>query len=199
MSHRSHVDLGLLFVFDPKVRLLHRSMIRVTIHGSPILFVCVVHKKRSMTDIHLLVLIHGMWGNPIHLAHMDKIIREVKGTTKNTVSDGPELAVLVAKMNSNGSTYDGIDWGGERVAQEVRDPSVSFSFVFLLTSSKILEEIQQHENRGKKVTRFSVMGCSLGGLVARYVIGYVRPAPRRARVLTRSIEESCTRTSSSRK
>lgn len=69
-----------------------------------------------MTDIHLLVLIHGMWGNPNHLAEMDRIIREVKDTD----SDGPQLAVLVAKTNSDESTYDGIDWGGERVAQEVR-------------------------------------------------------------------------------
>ena len=77
-----------------------------------------------MTDIHLLVLIHGMWGNPAHLAHMDKIIREVKGNTQNTISDGPELAVLVARTNSDESTYDGIDWGGERVAQEVKFLSV---------------------------------------------------------------------------
>ncbi|KAF8555980.1 DUF676-domain-containing protein [Imleria badia] len=106
-----------------------------------------------MTDIHLLVLIHGMWGNPTHLAYMDKIIREVKGSTENAISDAPELAVLLAKANSDESTYDGIDWGGERVAQE------------------ILEEVKQYENQGKKVTRFSVMGYSLGGLLARYVIG----------------------------
>ena len=73
-----------------------------------------------MTDIHLLVLIHGMWGNPTHLAHMDKIIREVKGNTGNIVSNGPELAVLVAETNRDESTYDGIDWGGERLAQEVK-------------------------------------------------------------------------------
>jgi len=102
-----------------------------------------------MSDIHLLVLIQGMWGNPNHLAEMDRIIREVKDTD----SDGPQLAVLVAKTNSDESTYDGIDWGGERVAQE------------------ILDEIEEYEKQGKKVTRFSVTGYSLGGLVARYVIG----------------------------
>lgn len=72
-----------------------------------------------MAEIHLLVLIHGMWGNPAHLAHMEKVIRQVRGCTENN-SDGPELAVLVAETNSDESTYDGIDWGGERVAQEVR-------------------------------------------------------------------------------
>ncbi|KAG9313033.1 heme peroxidase [Chiua virens] len=106
-----------------------------------------------MTDIHLLVLVHGMWGNPAHLAHMDKIIREVKGNTGSAISDCPELAVLVAETNRDESTYDGIDWGGERVAQE------------------ILEEIKTHEDQGKKVTRFSITGYSLGGLLARYVVG----------------------------
>lgn len=81
-----------------------------------------------MTDIHLLVLIHGMWGNPAHLAHMDKIIREVKGNTESTVSSGPELAVLVAETNRDESTYDGIDWGGERVAREVKHLFVWFCF-----------------------------------------------------------------------
>jgi hypothetical protein len=106
-----------------------------------------------MANIHLLVLIHGMWGNPSHLAHMDRIIREVKGNTENAVADEPELAVLVAQTNRDESTYDGIDWGGERVAQE------------------ILEEVKMYEGKGSNVTRFSVMGYSLGGLLARYVIG----------------------------
>jgi len=152
-------------------------MIRVTIHRLS-LPMYVVHKAILMTEIHLLVLIHGMWGNPGHLAHMDKIIREVKSSSENTVSDEPELAVLVAKTNRDESTYDGIDWGGERVTQEVDFPFAYPSFIFLLTPSKILEDVQHYENQGKKVTRFSVMGYSLGGLLARYVIGYVVPVLR---------------------
>ncbi|KAH7914861.1 putative serine esterase-domain-containing protein [Hygrophoropsis aurantiaca] len=106
-----------------------------------------------MPNVHLLVLIHGMWGNPSHLAHLDKVIREVKGGVESTGSDGVELAVLVAETNKDESTYDGIDWGGERVAEE------------------ILDEVKKFEDQGKKVIRFSVTGYSLGGLVARYVIG----------------------------
>jgi hypothetical protein len=69
-----------------------------------------------MSSIHLLVLIHGMWGNPGHLAELARVIRE----TYNTLSpDGVQLQVLLAETNSEDSTYDGIDWGGERVAQEV--------------------------------------------------------------------------------
>jgi hypothetical protein len=57
-----------------------------------------------------------MWGNPSHLAHAKKIIREVKGKVEDS---DIKLEVLVAETNKDESTYDGIDWGGERVAEEV--------------------------------------------------------------------------------
>jgi esterase/lipase len=34
-----------------------------------------------------------------------------------------------------------------------------------------MDEIQRLENDGKQVTRFSVAGYSLGGLLARYLVG----------------------------
>ncbi|KAG7086407.1 hypothetical protein E1B28_002362 [Marasmius oreades] len=92
--------------------------------------------------IHLLVLVHGMWGNPSNLKQLEL-----------HASQKPEFHVMVAKANSEDSTYDGIDWGGERVAQEV------------------LDEVHALSQEGKAVTRFSITGYSLGGLVSRYVIG----------------------------
>lgn len=35
-----------------------------------------------------------------------------------------------------------------------------------------MNEVSRFEEQGKRVSRFSVMGYSLGGLLARYVIGY---------------------------
>lgn len=67
--------------------------------------------------VHLLVLVHGMWGNPGHLAEMARIIRETK---EEAGPDGTKLHVLLAETNREDSTYDGIDWGAERVAEEVR-------------------------------------------------------------------------------
>ncbi|THH18061.1 hypothetical protein EW146_g2881 [Bondarzewia mesenterica] len=84
---------------------------------------------------------------------MHRIIQEVKGIPSQESSDGVQLQVLLAETNKDAHTYDGIDWGGERVAQEICD------------------EIQRIENEGKKVTRFSITGYSLGGLLSRYVIG----------------------------
>lgn len=69
-----------------------------------------------MVALHLLVLIHGMWGNPGHLSELNRIVLE---THSDSSAAGVELRVLVAEANREESTYDGIDWGGERVAKEV--------------------------------------------------------------------------------
>jgi hypothetical protein len=61
-----------------------------------------------------------MWGNPSHLATAARVIEEVKDTKDQLVNVGtPDLHVLVAVTNAEDHTYDGIDNGGERVAQEV--------------------------------------------------------------------------------
>ena len=69
-----------------------------------------------MTNIHLLVLIHGMWGNPAHIGELERIARE---TYSDAGSDGTVLRVLKAESIRDNSTYDGVDWGGERIAKEV--------------------------------------------------------------------------------
>lgn len=91
-----------------------------------------------MRNIHLLVLIHGMWGNPEHLAEMNRIIQETKGSASsasgNSEGSDAELEVLVAQTNRDEGTYDGIDWGGERVADEVCHFIIGFSsFLSILT------------------------------------------------------------------
>ncbi|KAJ3494325.1 hypothetical protein NLJ89_g10832 [Agrocybe chaxingu] len=104
-----------------------------------------------MIETHLLVLVHGMWGNPEHLAELARIARETHGSETGT--DAMSLHILVAETIREESTYDGADWGGERVASEV------------------LEAVKTLEAEGRGVTRFSVTGYSLGGLIARYCIG----------------------------
>jgi hypothetical protein len=53
---------------------------------------------------------------------MHRIITENYGATEDS---GVQLEVLVAQANRDKSTYDGIDWGGERIAEEVRAPCAS--------------------------------------------------------------------------
>lgn len=64
-----------------------------------------------------------------------------------------KLYILCVKRNSGSFTYDGVELGGERVCLEIQD------------------ELQAVERRGGKITKLSVVGYSLGGLVARYAIG----------------------------
>ncbi|KAF8323474.1 putative serine esterase-domain-containing protein [Cantharellus anzutake] len=136
----------------------------------------------SMTRrIHLLVLIHGlssairlrvhalfddysgMWGTCEHLEELANTITEVHSNppsrSGSRLDAGVELDVLVAQSNQSVQTYDGIDWGAERVVGEV-----------------IRERIQAIQSSGDTVIRFSITGYSLGGLVARYVVGVLHHA-----------------------
>jgi len=64
-----------------------------------------------------------------------------------------QLYILGAERNSGSFTYDGIELGGERLCLEIE------------------EELEAIEKKGGKIKQFSVVGYSLGGLVARYAIG----------------------------
>ncbi|KAI0091664.1 putative serine esterase-domain-containing protein [Irpex rosettiformis] len=107
----------------------------------------------SDQPVHLLVLVHGMWGNPGHLAEMDRIYNEIRGKEDSIGPSGERLHTMLPQTNKEAGTYDGVDWCGERVAEEV------------------LEEVKKLEDEGKTVTRISVTGYSLGGLIVRYLIG----------------------------
>ncbi|KIW93131.1 uncharacterized protein Z519_05736 [Cladophialophora bantiana CBS 173.52] len=94
---------------------------------------------------HLVVLVHGLWGNPGHLNYIANALRDRYS--------GEEIIVLACRRNLGSLTYDGVNVGGERVAKEIEDA------------------VDELERDGHKITRFSVVGYSLGGLVARYAIG----------------------------
>lgn len=84
-------------------------------------------------------------GSPSHL--------EVMGRCLRLKHPQESLQILVAKANRGDLTCDGIELGGERVCREIE------------------EEIEKLAEVGKEIKRFSIVGYSLGGLVARYVIG----------------------------
>ncbi|KAJ6004999.1 hypothetical protein N7540_012798 [Penicillium herquei] len=100
-------------------------------------------KSPSKVD-HLCVLVHGLWGNPSHLDYMAAVLKE---------RYGDHLHVLCPETNSGNFTYDGIEVGGERVVNEVE------------------ETLEKLKNEGQEITKISIVGYSLGGLVARYAIG----------------------------
>ncbi|CRG92647.1 hypothetical protein PISL3812_09710 [Talaromyces islandicus] len=97
---------------------------------------------------HLCVLVHGLWGNPSHLDYVASALRERHGADR--------LYILAAQRNSGSYTYDGIELGGERVAHEIE------------------ETLEQLANKGYHIKKLSIVGYSLGGLVARYAIGLLQ-------------------------
>ncbi|CEL61600.1 Putative lipase YOR059C OS=Saccharomyces cerevisiae (strain ATCC 204508 / S288c) GN=YOR059C PE=1 SV=1 [Rhizoctonia solani AG-1 IB] len=104
----------------------------------------------SPRNVHFLALVHGMWGAPEHLARVEETIKE-----KFVDVDGDtEFVSLRIRTNAESHTYDGLDWGAERAVKE------------------IYETVEDIESDGQKtVTKFSIFGYSLGGLISRYAIG----------------------------
>lgn len=94
---------------------------------------------------HLAVLIHGLWGQPKHLDFVRNALREEHAED--------DLHILVATCIGDNKTYDGIEVGGERVANEIE------------------EKLAQLEQDGHTIRKISIAGYSLGGLIARYAIG----------------------------
>lgn len=64
-----------------------------------------------------------------------------------------KLHILNAKTNSDTYTYDGIDLGAERLTHEIET------------------YISELDKDGSHIKKLSIVGYSLGGLVARYAIG----------------------------
>ncbi|KAK9468569.1 putative serine esterase-domain-containing protein [Lipomyces arxii] len=145
---------------------------------------------------HLLVLVHGLWGNASHFNYItraidqfyvhDDLVTVEKEYDSDNVDDtrhadsdhyykatavtecvnllrhNGKLAknskyrkpnVLVIRSNEGYLTYDGIDICGEKVALEIE------------------EALDEYERQAVNINRISVVGYSLGGLMARYAIG----------------------------
>lgn len=79
-------------------------------------------------------------------------MKTVVKTLRDAYSED-ELYILLPKRNKGSSTYDGIERGGERVCEEIQ------------------EELRKIEANGGNITKLSVVGYSLGGLVSRYAVG----------------------------
>lgn len=96
-----------------------------------------------MSAEHLVVLVHGLWGNASHMWYIKKALTD----------EYPDISVLVCETNAGNRTYDGIDVCGERVAKEVR------------------EKVGRMAKDGDRCTKISFVGYSFGGLASRYAIG----------------------------
>jgi hypothetical protein len=96
------------------------------------------------------LLTFSIWGNPSHLQYIESQLKEVQ------VTSSEKIHIHKTGSHSGYLTYDGIDVNGKR------------------TSDEIWERTRALEEHGDKVTKLSVVGYSLGGLIARYAIGILQ-------------------------
>ncbi|KAK8861217.1 hypothetical protein IAR55_002036 [Kwoniella newhampshirensis] len=143
-----------------------------------------------MRSVHLIIVIHGLYGSTLNLSVVEEELMRAggeveqgaeagnrkRGAPSSTLSHvhgrdrrryqggeeeggreegegGGETVVYLAQSIKGSRTWDGIDVCAHRIAEEVD------------------KEIERLQDVGKDVTGFSVMGYSMGGLYARYLIG----------------------------
>ncbi len=92
-------------------------------------------------SVHLVVLQHGLWGNPAHL----RIVKEHLEAHLQPKSSTDSLQFVYSDVNVGYLTYDGVDVCGDRLVELV---------------------LQQGQ-----VDKLSLIGYSLGGLMCRYAAG----------------------------
>ncbi|WVQ97967.1 hypothetical protein IAU59_005087 [Kwoniella sp. CBS 9459] len=173
--------------------------------------------ESSSASVHLVVLIHGLWGSPAHLAVAKEELEKawLKAHGRRSKSDSasaekesedvegpPEDPVITSRLTKsndqafsndqhqngrNGHQSNGVAGGGRDAGD---DEDVDDELVIMIAggmtsqltydgvdvcASRVAYEVDKKitelECEGKAVNRFSLMGYSLGGLVARYLVG----------------------------
>lgn len=107
-----------------------------------------------MTEYHLVVLVHGLWGNASHFDYTSNALKE-QVRNRGYGNHNEELLIHTTTLNEGYKTYDGIDVCGFRVAQEI---------------AGLIENLEKTSFRDR-ITKFSIVGYSLGGLISRYAMG----------------------------
>ncbi|CAB4256277.1 similar to Saccharomyces cerevisiae YOR059C Lipid particle protein of unknown function [Maudiozyma barnettii] len=105
----------------------------------------------SQQGSHLFVLIHGLWGTPQHMGSLKESLQHYIDSKENAI-------FLLPSQNSKFKTFDGIEVLGYRALLEICQ---------YIRRHNDLQECSDH----KRITRISIIGYSLGGLVARFVVG----------------------------
>ncbi|KAF8056457.1 LPL1 [Scenedesmus sp. PABB004] len=109
--------------------------------------------------IHLVVLQHGLWGSPDNVGRLhDWLAQHLPGARGSSGGADPaapaeQWRLLNSDVNAGRATYDGVDVCGVRLAGLVQEAVAALA------------------GQGARVTKLSLIGYSLGGLIARYAAG----------------------------
>lgn len=112
--------------------------------------------------MQLIILIHGMWGkagdfnyivNELEQKNYITYVDATSGASERSISNKIAGIVYCTRSNEGYFTYDGIDVCGFRIANEI---------------SHVVRKLK---NQDAKISELSIVGYSMGGLMARYAIG----------------------------
>lgn len=106
-------------------------------------------KAKDIQPVHIFILCHGLWGNQKHMGTIESAIKDM-------LPDSSEEKILTLSPSTYAyyKSYDGLEIIGSKVVSEIL---------------YWIEHLEMEENY--KVVKFSIVGYSLGGLIARYAIG----------------------------
>lgn len=114
------------------------------------------------TPVHLVTVLHGLWGAPQHVNYIvESVTRQAAAATRTGKDRGhtPATKVVVLAPSTNAEsfahTYDGIDVCADRVLAEIDAECKRITT----------------EDPSARIAKFSIVGYSLGGLIARFVLG----------------------------
>ena len=122
-------------------------------------------------NIHFIFLIHGFMGNSNELSYIEEAIQEAitktKRNEKGTDKGDGDIEIITHRVTCNNKkTFDGIEAGGERAAQEI--------------TTFVSDHYHKHKCNAKDNNTsdgeddfhawISFIGYSLGGMYARYAI-----------------------------
>ena len=115
--------------------------------------------EKDCSITHFCFLIHGWLGNPKELGYFEHSLKnQIKQLQNNSLlNSGNGSKIITHSITCNdGKTSDGVQLGGERVAEEVR---------------KVIAQFQSDNKLEKSsIITISFIGNSLGGLYARYAV-----------------------------
>lgn len=99
---------------------------------------------------HLFVLLHGLWGTPTHMRSLEQMFKKSINPKENAI-------FFLPTQNAKFKTFDGIEIIGYRALLEICQYIHNFNV--------------KNNPKGRYIRKISVVGYSLGGLIARFIIG----------------------------
>ncbi|WWD16888.1 hypothetical protein CI109_101320 [Kwoniella shandongensis] len=132
----------------------------------------------NLVPVHLIILIHGLYGSTLNLKVVEEELIRAGGEVEQGASASSHGGPPTTSKSSTGHKSEYKDGGGgiETVvylAQSIKGPRTwdGIDICAHRITEEVDKEIERLQDDGKDVVGVSVMGYSLGGLIARFLIG----------------------------